>query len=294
MKLGSLLFRILTHNIRYATTSPSTGEQPWSVRAPHIVNELDYHSRLNPESFVCLQEALHNQVTDVLAGLNSRPHASSQGDDGKWAFYGVGRNDGKQAGEYSPIFYRPAVWKLQEKETVWLSETPSVPSKGWDAASIRIVTIGVFNHLATNTTLLAMNTHLDDQGSKSRHESAKLILSLIGKYLARHPEIKGNFLAGDFNSDEGQEAYREFTKPGSSIVDTYKRVPASQRYGDEITFTGFDGKTQGSRIDYVMVGPQSSSSAIPFTVNGYAVMPNRFENRIYNSDHRAVVADVTL
>ncbi|EZG06697.1 hypothetical protein H106_03835 [Trichophyton rubrum CBS 735.88] len=287
---GSLLFRILTHNIRYATTSPSAGEQPWSIRAPHIVNELDYHSRLNPESFVCLQEALHNQVTDVLAGLNARPHAQAD----EWAYYGVGRDDGKQAGEYSPIFYRPAVWTLQERETVWLPETPSVPSKGWDAASIRIVTIGVFNHKASNTTVLAMNTHLDDQGSKSRLESAKLILSLIQKYLARHPEVKGNFLAGDFNSIESQEAYREFTKPGSSIVDTYKKVPAAQHYGDEITFTGFDGKTKGSRIDYVMVGPQSASASIPFTVNGYAVVPNRFDNRIYNSDHRAVVADVTL
>ncbi|KAK2831906.1 hypothetical protein FQN49_007048 [Arthroderma sp. PD_2] len=286
MKLGNLLFRIITHNIRYATTSPSTGEEPWSVRAPYVLNELQFHSRLNPESFICLQEALHNQVANVTAGLNA-----NTGDE--WAYYGVGRDDGKEAGEYSPIFYRPSVWELKEKETVWLSETPNVPSKGWDAASIRIVTIGVFKHRATSKTILAMNTHMDDQGSQSRYESAKLILRLITEYLDKNHDISGNFLAGDFNSKENQEAYQEFTKPGSSIVDTYKKVPPAQHYGNEITFTGFKKGDEYGRIDYVMLGPQKNS-AIPWTVNGYGALPNKFDNGIFVSDHRAVVADVTL
>ncbi|KAM5463844.1 hypothetical protein MauCBS54593_007289 [Microsporum audouinii] len=286
MKLGNLLFRILTHNIRYATTSPSAGEQPWSVRAPLVVNELDYHTRTSPESFVCLQEALHKQVQDVLSGLNS--HVQDE-----WAYIGVGRDDGRQGGEYSPIFYRPGVWELMEKETVWLSETPTVPSRGWDAATIRIVNVGVFSHRASNQTVLAMNTHLDHKGTKARYESAKLILALIDKYLSSHSDIAGNFLAGDFNSEETQEAYKEFTKPGSPIVDAYKQVPKAKHYGNEASFTDFQDKTPGSRIDYVMLGPKKGS-ALPWAFNGYAVLPSKFDDGIFNSDHRAVVADVTL
>ena len=53
------------------------------------------------------------------------------------------------------------------------------PSKSWDAASIRILTIAVFQHRATAKAVVAMNTHLDDQGSKSRFEAAKIILQQV-------------------------------------------------------------------------------------------------------------------
>ena len=44
-------------------------------------------------------------------------------------YIGVGRDDGKKAGEYSPILYRSAVWKVEAWKTVWLSETPDKPGK---------------------------------------------------------------------------------------------------------------------------------------------------------------------
>ena len=53
------------------------------------------------------------------------------------------------------------------------------PSKSWDAASIRILTIAVFQHRSTGKAVVAMNTHLDDQGSKSRLEAAKIILEQV-------------------------------------------------------------------------------------------------------------------
>jgi hypothetical protein len=117
-----LPIRLLSHNIRYATTSPFKGEELWTVRAPRILNELRYNTLYTPESFICLQEVLNNQIVDIDNGLNAND---------KWSYIGVGRDDGKRAGEYSPIFYRPDVWKLLSNETKWLSETPDVPSKGW-------------------------------------------------------------------------------------------------------------------------------------------------------------------
>ncbi|EEH44742.1 uncharacterized protein PADG_01031 [Paracoccidioides brasiliensis Pb18] len=309
-----LPIRILTHNIRYATSAPFKGEKPWPYRKQPLLNELHYHTRHNPESFICLQEVLHSQLTDILSGLNSSPTKHSTGSTGtgsgtgtgacasaagEWAYIGVGREDGKQAGEYSPIFYRPSIWDLESFKTVWLSETPSVPSKGWDAASPRLVTIGVFKHHASQKRVLAMSTHLDDQGSTARYQAAKLILSQINAYLSQaqlaRRNINGVFLAGDFNSEENQEAYIVLTGAESSLVDAHKEVEESLRYGSVNTYTGFGYEDEGpKRIDYVLFGPERGTASMPWTIEGYAVLPNKFDDGVLSSDHRAVVADAGL
>ena len=96
MKLHEPLpIRLLTHNIRYATNSPFKGEEKWGVRKSRLINELSFNTAHCAESFICLQEVLHLQLVDVLSGLNSKEKA--------WAYVGVGRDDGLEAGEYSPI-----------------------------------------------------------------------------------------------------------------------------------------------------------------------------------------------
>ncbi|KAJ5348804.1 hypothetical protein MYU51_007047 [Penicillium brevicompactum] len=289
-----LPIRVLTHNIRYATTSPFKGEQPWAQRKQLLLNELQYETRHCQESFVCLQEVLHTQLGELLAGLNqgSEPEAP------EWDYIGVGRDDGHQSGEYSPIFYRPAIWELIEWETVWLSSTPERPSKSWDAASIRIVTIGVFIHRQTQSTILVLNTHLDDQGSQSRLEAARIILGKISEWRGRTYDhdgltrcISGTFLTGDFNSEENQEAYQELT---GRLLDAYKEVERVNRYGNYITWTGFGYEDEPpSRIDYVLVDPTVHETR-RFKVNGYAVLGNKFDDGVYCSDHRAVVVDLIL
>ena len=96
MKVDNVLpIRLLTHNIRYATDSPFKGEEKWTVRKSRLINELSFNTAHCAESFICLQEVLHQQLLDIISGLNSKKKA--------WAFVGVGRDDGLQAGEYSPI-----------------------------------------------------------------------------------------------------------------------------------------------------------------------------------------------
>lgn len=283
---AELPIRVLTHNIRYATSSPFKGERPWPERRPLLVNELVYHTRYSGSALICLQEVLHNQVKDICAGLN---HGNPSQE---WAYIGVGRDDGQEAGEYSPIFYRPSVWDLRHWETVWLSETPSRPSKSWDAASIRIVTMGVFTHQTSRCTLLAANTHLDDQGSRSRLEASRIIRSKIHSYQQDKfgPPIAGTFLAGDLNSQEDEEAYSDLTGSGD-LQDTYKLVGSSQRYGNHHTFTGFGYEEPQSRIDYVLL---ASEGRLPWRVDGYSVLANKFDDEVFSSDHRAVVADLAL
>lgn len=276
----ALPIRLLTHNVRYAIQYPSKGEELWTVRAPRLVNELRYNTLHNPQSFICLQEVLENQLVDILNILND-------GDPGRkeWASIGVGRDDGKTAGEYSPILYRPAVWDLKGFKTLWLSETPDRPSKGWDAASIRILTIGFFEHKKSGKEIVALNTHMDDQGKKSRLEGAKLIVRTI-ESLGPTPI----FLAGDFNSEPNEEAYGVFNSSDSPVRDLRDLIPSKLRYGEDNTFTGFGYDPEPARrLDFLFLAKGSD-----WTPQGYAVLANKFEDGVYNSDHRAVVGDVLL
>ena len=295
-----LPIRVLSHNIRYATDAPFKGEEKWEIRRPHLINELCFNTAHCAESLICLQEVLHRQLVDILAGLNSKKKA--------WDFVGIGRDDGIQAGEYSPILYKPGVWEIKSHSTKWLSKTPDRPSKNWDAASTRILTIAVFQHRSTRKTLVAMNTHLDDQGSKSRLEAAKIIQEQIRVFANQGPQRRSLpvSLAGDFNSEPDQEAYKEMTSEESPMGDLELMLPESQRYGDLNTFTGFDAKsTRPKRIDFIFINKDDASPAGGreaqddvadkwWIVDGYAVLPNRFEDEVYNSDHRVVVGDLSI
>ncbi|KAA8648153.1 hypothetical protein EYZ11_000580 [Aspergillus tanneri] len=296
-----LPLRILTHNIRYATNSPFKGERPWAERKQPLLNELLFNTR-HQDAFICLQEVLHNQILDIHSGLNAKQSTTpTTAADPTWAYIGVGRDDGKQAGEYSPIFYQPSVWQLQHWKTVWLSKTPDRPSKDWDAASIRIVTIGMFRHYVSRQTILALNTHLDDQGSRSRYEAAHIILRKIQEYRTGMygKSISGIFLCGDFNSEEHQEAYKVLTAPESGLADAGKLIDPAEHYGNQITWTGFGYEKEGpSRIDYILLDLESdkvlSNGGQPWKVEGYATLANRFDDGVFNSDHRAVISDVRL
>jgi endonuclease/exonuclease/phosphatase family metal-dependent hydrolase len=291
--------RLITHNIRYATTSPFKGEKPWADRRPLLTAELKFHTLYNPESFICLQEVLHQQLLDIMSDLNSPNSTSTLNPNstetlkGEWAYIGVGRNDGKQAGEYSPILYRPDIWNLESWKTVWLSETPEVPGKGWDAASVRILTLGRFKHHRSGATVFGLNTHLDDQGVVSRRESAKLIIQTMD-YEARDRmgtsvgKLFPMFLAGDLNSEPEEDAYRLLDSEDSVVQDIKELT--GMRYGERSTFTGFENK-QRTEIDHVFVGPRGGGV---WEVRGYSVLANRFEDGVYVSDHRAVVGDVVL
>lgn len=290
----SIHIRIITHNIRYATKHPFEGEEPWHLRKQRLVNELRFHTRYNLGAFICLQEALHQQLVDVMSGLN---HLVT--DEYKWAYIGQGRDDGRTAGEYSPILYRPAIWDLRGAETIWLSETPDRPSKGWDAGLPRILTTGHFYDRKSCSGFVVMNTHLDDQGSKARLESAKLIISRI-KSLSSFPRIAPGSeshswpvaLSGDFNSEPSEDAYQLLNGPESPVQDLRDLVAPEEWYGQCLTYTGFGhGEEPEKRIDFLFVGPKAYQG---LNVESYAVLENRFEDGVYISDHRAVVGDIAL
>src|SRR3712207_169543 len=101
---------------------------------------------------------------------------------------GVGRDDGKEAGEYAAIFYNTQRLKVLANGHFWLSQTPEKPSLGWDAACVRICTWGKFMDKMTGKKFYFFNTHMDHVGTVARQESARLIISRI-KELAKDESV---------------------------------------------------------------------------------------------------------
>lgn len=185
---------------------------------------------------------------------------------------------------------------MGSNETIWLNESGAVGKKGWDAASVRILTTVVVEHIGSGKRVLLMNTHLDDQGSKSRKESAKIILRECKARRTRW-DVDAVVLGGDLNSEANGDAYpiiANFEKSG--VVDVKMLANGEEVYGEENTFTGFDGSGDGedlNRIDFLFLGTKKEDEFDP-SVPAYAVLPNRFEDGVYLSDHRAVVADLVI
>jgi hypothetical protein len=104
---------------------------------------LEFHAATH--GIIALQEVLHGQLIDIHSMLNKN-------DPDKWQYIGVGRDDGRQNGEYSPIFYNTDIHELISWRCFWLSDTPDRPGRGWDAASIRICTVGRFGFRTADKT----------------------------------------------------------------------------------------------------------------------------------------------
>ena len=191
-----------------------------------------------------------------------------------------------------------------------------MPGKGWDAGSVRIVTVGDFVHRPSGREVVGLCTHFDNQGVVSRAESAKLILRIVDEitkgsfawtpstltnststntttttHHTHAPSTVPIFLSGDLNSDPDDKAFQTLNARNSSLEDT--KELAGWKYGDNYTFTGFTGSSEDlALIDHVMLNTRRAKGL--WTVRGYSVLPNLFEDGVYISDHRAVVGDVVL
>ncbi|KAK2016081.1 endonuclease/Exonuclease/phosphatase [Colletotrichum eremochloae] len=286
-----LPIRVMSFNIRYDTGSRESGEKPWwdlfcgitksRCRQRYVIDAISDSASAAPAgaaNIVGLQEALNNQKDDIQKGL---------GDN--WAHIGVGRDDGKKGGEFNPIFYRTDVLKLVYQETKWLSPTPDVVSFGWGAGSRRIVTIGVFEHIASGKKFIHANTHLDNVSAQARAEGIKVVVSRIQAVQSTYGPL-GVSLTGDFNSDSTGEPY-QILKNGGFVDDLYSMATPAQRIGTNVgTYTTFDTSNSAYRIDFIWIGPKAASK---YTVQQIEIKDNLVDG-VLMSDHRPVVGDVTL
>lgn len=273
---AELPLRFVTFNIRGASANPVKGEEIWDIRRPLVAGTLsDAVDDAAGPTLVGLQEVHHRQLVDLKQALGEG-----------WSHIGVGRDDGDEGGDYSPILYDSNDFDLIFVENKWLSETPDKPSYGWGANHRRTVVTGVFEHKETKQRFIAANTHLDHQFPEARTEGLKLIIERIHAAQQEFGPL-AVALTGDFNSEPGEDAHSEMEMMGY-LADLYELSDSHK--GPDETFTGFAPEDRHKRIDYIYVGPEGENK---WGIGTYEVVDNLVDGT-FSSDHRAVVGDVTL
>ncbi len=254
--------KVMSFNIRYNT--PNDSLHAWPFRKEHAASLI----RFNQADIFGVQEALHGQLVDLDGLLPG------------YSRLGVGRDDGKEAGEFSAIYYRTDRFTPVQNGTFWLSPTPDIPgSLGWDAAITRVVTWAEYRDAMSGQTFFHVNTHFDHRGEQARTESARMIVARVAAMAGDTPVV----LTGDFNFDPSAPGYAVLTE---AFTDT-RLVSEAGAHGPETTFYGFTytGQT-GRRIDYIFTSPGVRTLR-------HATLSDSWDGA-FASDHLPVFAEVRL
>ena len=253
LSLNAQRLKVATYNIRYENPGDISNGNGWKERCPVICNLVQFHDF----DIFGAQEVLHGQLEDMLNGLPG------------YNYLGVGRDDGKEEGEYAPIFYKKDKFDLLQSGHFWLSTITDRPNKGWDAVLPRICTWGKFHDKKNGFSFWFFNLHMDHIGVEARKQSARLVLKTIKEKCGNDPVI----LTGDFNVDQHNESYA-LVNTSCILKDSYELTKI--RYALNGTFNNFepDLKTE-SRIDHIFVTTN-------FKVLRYGVLTDSYRSKVKN------------
>lgn len=253
-----MTLHVMSFNIRNGRAND--GDDSWPLRQERLFTLL----REQNADVIGLQEAFRDQVDSIRRAVPGYEEA------------GVGRNDGKAAGEHATILFRASRFRLEAQGTFWFSDTPETPgSTSWGNTIPRICTWVRLAEKASGRRFTVYNLHLDHQSQPSRERSVTLLLERLGA--ASGPRI----VMGDFNAGESNTAVRALlASRAPTLTDTFRtRHPGETAVG---TFHGFQGGTGGDKIDYLFVTDD-------FAVTEAQIVRERRDGR-YVSDHYPVTA----
>jgi len=256
---GAVSFSLATLNLRNGRAYDGANSWPfrrkWAleyIRSPHC-------------DIVGLQEAYNNQVVAVGRALAG------------YVRVGVGRDDGKKAGEFCPIYVRSSRFQVLEHGTFWFSDTPDVAgSCTWGNTLPRICTWVLLADGLTGRMLRVCNLHLDHESRNARSRSVELLLERVAAWRS----VSAVVVMGDFNASERDPVITGMLSGPDGLRDTFRAVhPDATSVG---TYHGFRGGTEGEKIDYILATPD-------LTVLGADILRTAVGGR-YPSDHWPVTA----
>lgn len=258
--------KVATFNLRY--DNPHDGVNSWAHRRQHVYDFVKEQEL----SVIGFQEVLVNQLQDLEANLP------------EYAFVGVGRDDGKTAGEYSPVAFLKDAYELLDGNTFWLAEDPDhIGMVSWDAALTRIATWVKLKDKSNGKEFMVVNTHFDHVGHEARKQSALLIIEKIKEIVGDNPAI----VTGDFNVTDQSEAYKTITTNAFVLKDAHK--VAREVTGLDYTFHNFgkisEDSDGGNKIDFIFVTPQIEvlKSDVPSA---------RVDSVLFLTDHNPHTAEI--
>ncbi len=242
--VGAVELRVMSFNVRYSHVGASEAapENNWAdakyPRRERVIRVI----RENSPDVLGVQEARELQVNDLRKALP------------EYDFYGIGRDDGKTAGEFSGIFYRKDRFTQHDSGSFWLSATPEQPGTSFALAVDGCPRIASWVLLADNKSheeFVLLNMHWDHISAEARLKSAGLVRQRLNKIAGDSPTI----VMGDLNSNEDTDAFRTLIVKskgtGPRLADTYRELHP-KRSPNEASFDGWKGTRKGSRIDFIL------------------------------------------
>lgn len=196
----------------------------------------------------------------------------------EYDYVGVGREDGKEKGEFAAVFYLKDKFTASESGNFWISETPDVPSLGWDARCIRIATFVKLTDKETGKSYVHFNTHLDHVGINAQINGAKMIQEKAASF-GGVPVVA----TGDFNVLQGSDCYN--TMISGNMADARFLAPDSD--DNPITFHAFKPEEVKDTIDFIFVDEATVQPT------KFRVVAKLIDGQFY-SDHYAIYSDFEL
>mgnify|MGYP003291852729 CR=1 FL=1 len=240
--------KVMSYNIRLGSADDKTNS--WALRYTATEEMLKDQA---PDVFG-VQEALEYQVRYIKEMCG-------------YECVGVGRENGKKAGEHMSIFWNKKTVSLLKWGTYWLSETPEVMSKDWDSACYRICSYAILKDKATEREFVVFNTHLDHISDTARINGIQVVLDKIAEF-GSLPAV----LMGDLNAEEDSETYR------SATVNFLDAKYQTENTMTSCTYQNWGTELDSNCIDYVMI------SKTGLKVNSYKVITETYDG-VYTSDH---------
>ena len=248
--------KVMTFNVRVGKANDQ--ENSWQYRRKAATDMiLDQH----PAVFG-VQEAVDFQLDYILEQCPM------------YKCVGVGREDGVKDGEHMSVFYDTTRIALKDWGTYWLSETPDVPSKGWDAACKRTATWTLLKDLSCNKEFFFVNTHLDHIGEEARRNGLALIVERIGQM---NPKGSPMILTGDFNVFPDDPCLTDLRAIMSDVWETAPEVDEGPTWHD------WGKGTDTRHIDYIFYSGYTKCTSLTRLTKSY-------DNAPFVSDHYPVIA----
>lgn len=255
----SVSFIAESFNLRY--DNPQDGINAWPNRKLMVLTHL---KTLQPD-VVGMQEVLAHQLDWLDSNLQD------------YSYFGVGRDDGKRAGEFVPLLYNHTKVQKLDGGNFWLSETPNkAGSIGWQAHLPRVVSWGHFKK--ADKEFFVFDAHFSHVSDLARKKSAEFLI----RYIPTISQGKPVVLLGDFNTLDTEPAYQTLVTSNKLQL---QDVAKQSNNAADITFNGF-GHYDAQRIDYILIGGGLSS-------RDYRIHSINADG-VYISDHYPISVNLTL
>lgn len=249
---------VMSFNIR--GENDTDGSNSWAFRYVAASMMLEDTAA----DLVCLQEATYDQLK-YYADLLSK---------NKWI--GVGRDDGKKAGEYTAFLYNSKNLTAGKSGTFWLSETPDKASSGWGADHPCDAVWAVFKEKKSGKSFLAVNTHIDVEDPAFRKQALDLIMQKIQELNTGNLPV---VLTGGFNMEDDDE--------NMAVVKSSLQNARSVAFNTDDVRTYHNYGKVSMKIDHIYFGGFSSCQE-------FKTITTRYNDRAYVSDHNPIQATLIL